>query len=137
MEDEELFEDELELDEDEQEFPTLTFLVKNGRIRSKVDELPAMVQAVDKILRTERFVYPIYSDIYGSDVEELTGTDMGYARTEVERMLEEALETDERITGVEITDISVNKDVLDVHARVMTVYGDFPIESEVRVANVS
>lgn len=137
MEDEELFEDEPELDEDEQEFPTLTFLVKNGRIRSKVDELPAMVQAVDKILRTERFVYPIYSDQYGSDIEELVGENMDYAKVEVERMIEEALEADERVTEVEITDLLVNQDILEVYVRVSTVYGDFSTKSEVRVTNVS
>ena len=46
-------------DEDLDDEPTLTFKVENGRIRGKVDELAAMVQAVDKILRTERLVYPI------------------------------------------------------------------------------
>ena len=62
-EDDEVLEDE----------PTLTFKVENGRIRGKVDEQAGMVQAVDKILQTERLVYPIYTEQYGNDFNDLIG----------------------------------------------------------------
>ena len=55
------------MNNEENQNPTLTFQIANGRIRNKFDGLGAMVQAVDKILKTERFVFPIYTDQYGND----------------------------------------------------------------------
>jgi hypothetical protein len=53
------------LDNEENQNPTLTFQIANGRIRNKFDGLGAMVQAVDKILKTERFVFPnLYRSIW-------------------------------------------------------------------------
>ena len=114
-------------DEDDEELPdetTRTFLIEHGRIRRKVDELPAMVQAVDKILQTERLVYPIYTDQYGNDLNELIGKDMAYAEVEVERMVEEALLADDRITDVQIDTIEqTDNDSLTVTGNFTTVYG--------------
>ena len=58
-------------DEEDDQSPTYTFKVANGRIRGMTDELDAMQQAVDKILKTERFVYQIYDEQYGNDLPEL------------------------------------------------------------------
>ena len=96
----------LEVDTDETaEEPTLTFKVEHGRIRGKTDEQEAMVQAIDKILQTERFVYPIYDDQYGNDLMELIGKDMEYAEADVERIIVEALTADDRVLQVEISKI--------------------------------
>ncbi|WEV41261.1 DUF2634 domain-containing protein [Lactobacillus sp. ESL0681] len=125
--------DDEELEEDE---PTLTFQVKNGRIRSKFDELPAMVQAVDKILRTERFVYPIYSDQYGNDLPDLFGKSFSYACVEIQRMLEEALLDDDRITDLVIDSIQQqDSTTLFVKGTCTTIYGQVPIESEVKLGD--
>ena len=122
--------DEEELDDE----PTLTFKVENGRIRGKVDELPAMVQAVDKILRTERLVYPIYSDQYGNDLNDLIGKDIGYAKVEADRMLKEALLADDRVTDVQIDEIEqISRDTLQVKGTCFTVFGKINIDSEVSV----
>lgn len=125
-------------DEDDEELPdetTRTFLIEHGRIRRKVDELPAMVQAVDKILQTERLVYPIYTDQYGNDLNELIGKDMAYAEVEVERMVEEALLADDRITDVQIDTIEqTDNDSLTVTGNCTTVYGQISIDSEVKIA---
>ena len=90
-------------DEEDDQSPTYTFKVANGRIRGMTDELDAMQQAVDKILKTERFVYQIYDEQYGNDLPELIGESIDYALSEAERMTIEALEADDRITSVEIT----------------------------------
>lgn len=135
-EDEELWEDEEETEDEEQTDPTLTFYVKNGRIRSKVDGLPAMVQAVTKILSTERFVWAIYSDQYGNDLNSLIGKPLPYVKTEVERMITEALETDERVIEVEITKIEpVARDALHVEGNCTTAYGNVDIETEVELSD--
>jgi len=79
----ELEDTDIDTDGDDESFdddPTLTFKIENGRIRGKVDEKQAMAQAVNKILETERLIYPIYSDQYGNDLNDLIGKDMGYAR---------------------------------------------------------
>lgn len=121
-------------DEDLDDEPTLTFKVENGRIRGKVDELPAMVQAVDKILRTERLVYPIYSDQYGNDLNDLIGKDIGYTKVETERMIKEALLADDRVIDVEIDSIEPkNKDTIVVTGTCFTVFGRIAIDSEVSV----
>ena len=114
--------------------PTLTFKVENGRIRGKVDEKQAMIQAVDKILRTERLVYPIYSDQYGNDLNDLIGKDMGYAKVEAERMIKEALLADDRVVDVDIDEVTeISRDTLEIKGTCVTVYGNINIDSEVSV----
>lgn len=114
--------------------PTLTFQVANGRIRNKCDEEIAMRQAVDKILETERFVYPIYTDQYGNDLYDLIGKSFSYAKVEVERMIKEALLEDDRVTSVTIDEIKQTSAThLYVHGSCTTVYGDLPVETEVRL----
>lgn len=131
-----LDDEDLDVDDDEDldDEPTLTFKVENGRIRGKIDELSAMVQAVDKILRTERLVYSIYSEQYGNDLNDLIGKDIGYAKVEAERMIKEALLADDRVTDVEIDTIEQkNKDTLVVTGTCFTVFGKIAIDSEVSV----
>ena len=114
--------------------PTLTFKIENGRIRGKVDEKQAMIQAVDKILRTERLIYPIYSDQYGNDLNDLIGKDMGYAKVEAERMIKEALLADDRVVDVDIDEVTeISRDTLEIKGTCITVYGNIDIDSEVSV----
>ena len=121
-------------DESLDDEPTLTFKIENGRIRDKVDEKQAMVQAVDKILQTERLIYPIYSDQYGNDLNDLIGKDMGYAKVEAERMIKEALLADDRVVEVDIDDVTeVSRDTLEIKGICVTVYGNIGIDSEVSV----
>lgn len=116
------------------ERPSFTYHVKNGRIMTMTDGHKAMVQAVDKILRTERFVYPVYDDQYGNDFFELFGKSFDYAEAEVERMIKECLLADDRITNVAVDVIKqVDSTTLYVHGSCETIFGPIPIESEVRV----
>ena len=121
-------------DESLDDEPTLTFKVENGRIRGKVDEKQAMIQAVNKILQTERLVYPIYSDQYGNDLNDLIGKDMGYAKVEAERMIKEALLADDRVVDVDIDEVTeVSRETLEIKGTCVTVYGNIDIDSEVSV----
>ncbi|NLR31404.1 DUF2634 domain-containing protein [Lactobacillus sp. ZJLC3-7] len=125
-------EDETDDDLEEETLPSRTYLVKNGRIQSMIDGREAMVQAIDKILRTERFVFPIYTEDYGNDFNELLGKDFDYAEVEVERMLEEAMYADDRVTDVRVDDVQkMNSTTLMVSGTVETIFGTVPIESEV------
>nr|WP_251948980.1 DUF2634 domain-containing protein [Levilactobacillus brevis] len=125
-------EDEIGDDLEEETLPSRTYLVKNGRIWSMTDGREAMVQAIDKILRTERFVFPIYNEDYGNDFNELLGKEFDYAEVEVERMLEEAMYADDRVTDVRVDDVQkMNSTTLMVSGTVETIFGTVPIESEV------
>lgn len=118
--------------------PTLTYQVKDGRIINLVDGFEAMVQAVDKILKTERFVYPIYSDQYGNDFPELFGKDFGYSEVEVERMLDEALLADDRVISTSVDEIDeTDSTTLLVTGSCETVYGSIPLETEVSLVDES
>lgn len=125
-------EDETDDDLEEETLPSRTYLVKNGRIQSMIDGREAMVQAIDKILRTERFVFPIYTEDYGNDFNELLGKEFDYAEVEVDRMLEEAMYADDRVTDVRVDDVQkMNSTTLMVSGTVETIFGTVPIESEV------
>ena len=136
MDDEEEIEldvvDEMDDDLEEETLPSYTYLVRDGRIRSMTDGREAMVQAVDKILRTERFVFSIYDEDYGNDFNELLGKDFDYAEVEVERMLGEAMYADDRVTDVSVDEIQkTDLTTLVVTGTVETIFGTIPIESEV------
>lgn len=125
-------------DEEDDQSPTNTFKVANGRIRGMTNELDAMQQAVDKILKTERFVYQIYDEQYGNDLPELIGESINYAESEAERMIVEALEADDRINNVEITKCEQSSsDAITVEGFANTVYGKVGFESEVDIVDES
>ncbi|AYM03567.1 DUF2634 domain-containing protein [Levilactobacillus brevis] len=127
--------DEVEDEVEEETLPSRTYRVQNDRIIAMTDGQAAMVQAVDKILRTERFVYPIYDDQYGNDLGELIGKDFDYAEVEVDRMLTEALEADDRVTDVSIDETErVDATTLKVAGSCETIFGTIPIESEVTLS---
>lgn len=133
-----LMEDAYLDDEEDGPSPTRTFKVQNGRIRGMTDELDAMQQAVDKILKTERFVYQIYDEQYGNDLPELIGESIDYALSEAERMTVEALEADDRINNVEITKCEQSSsDAITVEGFANTVYGRIGFESEVDILDES
>lgn len=127
-----------DLDEEDEESPTRTFKVQNGRIRSMTDEMDAMQQAVDKILRTERYVYQIYDEDYGNDLPELIGKPITFAQDEAQRMITEALEADDRVTSVDIEECEpIDTDTILVKGFANTVYGDVGFESEVDIVDES
>lgn len=119
-------------DDDEDAETSLTFKVDNGRIGGKIDGQEAMIQAISKIMETERSVYPIYSEDYGNDLDELIGKNFDFVETEIERVLEEALEEDERVTGVSVNSIEeADSTSLLVTATVSTIYGELEVTQEV------
>ncbi|MCY9807451.1 DUF2634 domain-containing protein [Lentilactobacillus senioris] len=126
--------DEIEDDLEEVTLPSKTYHVKNGRIVEMTDEREAMIQAVDKILHTDRFIFVIYDEQYGNDLSELLGKDFGYAEVEIVRMLEEALYADDRVEDVIIDEVKQTDEVtLSVIGSVETIFGQLPIESEVLI----
>lgn len=109
----------------EETLPTMTFKVADGRVIGVVDDYDAMVQAIDKIMRTERFVFPIYTEDYGNDLEDLVGADFEYIKVEAERMIDEALQADDRVTAVYVDNIyKLSDDSVQITGSVETIFGN-------------
>ncbi|MCW0953181.1 DUF2634 domain-containing protein [Weissella ceti] len=112
--------------------PSLTYSVQNGRIIGMIDEKDAMSQAIDKVLRTERFIFEIYDDQYGHDLNDLIGKDYDYVLSEIERMVKEALLGDDRVDSVDINEITqLNATTLSVTVSITTMFGEIETEMEV------
>lgn len=122
----------LNSDMEEVTLPSKTFEVKNGRILRTIDGREAMQQAINKILTTERFVFPIYDENYGNDTMDLIGKDLDYIHTDIERIIEEALTADDRISAVTIDEIVDMADSILVTGSAETIFGNVEIEGEVK-----
>lgn len=105
--------------------PTLTWLIERNRVIGQDSGLAAMRQAVELILRTERFEYQIYTSNYGTETNDLIGESADYLQSEIQRRVTEALLTDDRVTGVSGFQFFVHGDTMDVSFDVETVIGTF------------
>ena len=87
--------------------PSKTYRIdfQTGRISGTLDGRDAMVQAIRKILQTERFHYLIYSWNYGMEWSRLIGKSRETALANLKQQLESALLQDDRILS--ITDLNV------------------------------
>jgi len=110
-----------------------TYKVIGNRILGMVDGLDAVRQAIEKILATERFRYSIYSENYGVELNRFIGADIEFVRADLARTIEEALQADERISGISNFEIErqQEKDTLVCYYDVDTVEGSFPQRAEV------
>ncbi len=117
--------------------PTKTYkmnLDTEDSVRGYTDEQEAMVQAIYKILNTERYKYVMYSWNYGVELEDLFGEPVTYVIPELERRITEALMQDERI--LEVTDFEFDtpqRGTVHVTFTVNTKYGEILAEKEVNI----
>lgn len=86
---------ELELD------ASKTYRVLNGRVVGWIDNKQALRQAIEKLLHTERYMYEIYTDEYGIELQALIGENFDLVEAEIGRIIKEALLADDRIVSVE------------------------------------
>ncbi|MCL1831718.1 MAG: DUF2634 domain-containing protein [Oscillospiraceae bacterium] len=109
-------------------------LERSGRL---IDGVEAVKQAVYKILKTERFRYPVYSDDYGIECDGLLGADNEYVGVELERRITEALSVDERIDGVSAFSFGVERSaggcVVRAAFTVNTADGAFQVDEKVLI----
>lgn len=111
------FDDVLDAENEEAELETLeTFKIdfERGIITSEIiDQEEAIKQFVYMTLKTERFLHPIYTQDYGSEIKEVI-RDKDITEelrvSEIQRMVEEALVHDERIEAVENYEFNVIDD---------------------------
>ncbi len=104
-----------------------------NRINGNVDGLAAVRQAVEIILRTDRFQWLIYTPSSGVDYRYLVGNDPGYVAMELQRRITEALKMDSRVTGISNYNFVIDGDKLSVSFTVNTIFGSTDESMEVSI----
>lgn len=116
--------------------PSLTYEmhINEEKVLGNCDKIPAMEQAIFKILNTERYKTPIYSWNYGVELADLFGKPTTFCIPEIERRIKEALMQDDRIKDVYDFVFSVPKRrVVYVKFKVDTTEGTVTAEKEVNI----
>lgn len=113
--------------------PTRTYHidVEKGTAVGMTDGMEAMRQAIYLILCTERFIWPIYSWNYGTELSGLQGKNRFYVEAELERRITEALMQDDRVRSVEEFSFTEKKKALVAAFTVRTTIGDIQAVKEV------
>lgn len=86
--------------------PDLTYKLGSKTVAGKIDRIESIKQAIYHILSTERYSNPIYDDDYGVELEQYIGKDIGFISASIENELREALCQDDRISDVQVNNIS-------------------------------
>ena len=124
--------DDFDSDFEEEIETSNTYAICGDRITGYIDGSEAIKQAVYLILNTERFEYIIYSWDYGVELYDLFGEPIDFVKSELKRVIKEALEQDERIIDVNDFVFEVRKkNILNVTFTVNSIFGDFESEKEV------
>lgn len=108
------------------DLPTNTFIIDwTSKQISRMDSgLDAMRQAVEIILRNERFRWQIYDSNFGSELEDLPGEEYDYIVSEIPRRIADAFSVDNRILSTENFSFSrLESGDLTVMFDVITVFG--------------
>ena len=110
--------------------PSKTWIIDRETMQVKcMDEtLESVRQAVEIALNTDRFRWQIYNSNFGAEVSTLIGDDVDYIKSELPRMIEDALSPDTRVIGIDNYVFTVNGDTMTVSFDVHTVFGEFTEE---------
>lgn len=116
------------------DYPSTTYKLDlvTKRIGSKISGQDAAMQAVTKVLLTERYSRVIYSGNYGIEFEDLIGKNYDYVVADLKRRLESALLVDDRIQEITGLTFTMQTDSsLIISFTVVTIEGAFNISTEV------
>lgn len=122
------FSDDLQIET----MPSKTYKInfESGRIEGEIDHTEAVKQAVDIILETPKYEETTLPDWYGNELLALVGQDRFYIESEAERMIKDALLTDDRIKGIKEFTIldGEERDSLILRFTAVTIFGNVEIE---------
>nr|DAJ64957.1 MAG TPA: Protein of unknown function (DUF2634) [Caudoviricetes sp.] len=90
-----------------------------------------MKQTIYCILNTERFEHLIYSWNYGIELKHLIGENTTFVIPELERVIQEALLQDDRISEVNNFEFNVEKNSIIIKFTVITTVGEIQAEKVV------
>lgn len=93
---------DIDLEPEEKEYREYGLTEKGDIGNFKVSNLEAIKIWVMHAMQTARYRYEIFSENYGSELEELIGTvnDEEYIESELERMIEECLKENSHVMGI-------------------------------------
>lgn len=104
------------------------------RVTSMIDGQDAIIQAVRKILYTERYAYVIYSSQYGVELDRLVGQEYDFIVSDIKRTLTEALLMDNRIISLENFEMEkTGLDTMEVNFLVNSIEGEINFSTEVKL----
>ena len=104
------------------------------RVTSMIDGRDAIIQAVKKILYTERYAYVIYSSQYGVELDRLIGQEYDFIISDIKRTLTEALLMDNRIISLENFEMEkTGLDTMEVNFLVNSIEGEINFSTEVKI----
>lgn len=104
------------------------------RVTSMIDGQDAIIQAVRKILYTERYAYVIYSSQYGVELDRLVGQEYDFIVSDIKRTLTEALLVDNRIISLENFEMEkTGLDTMEVNFLVNSTEGEINFSTEVKL----
>jgi hypothetical protein len=104
------------------------------RVPSMIDGPDAIIQAVRKILYTERYAYVIYSSQYGVELDRLIGQEYDFIVSDIKRTLTEALLMDNRIISLENFGMKkTGLDTMEVNFLVNSIEGEINFSTEVKI----
>lgn len=104
------------------------------RVTSMIDGQDAIIQAVRKILYTERYAYVIYSSQYGVELDRLIGQEYDFIISDIKRTLTEALLMDNRIISLENFEMEkTGLDTMEVNFLVNSIEGEINFSTEVKI----
>jgi len=104
------------------------------RVTSMIDGHDAIIQAVRKILYTERYAYVIYSSQYGVELDRLIGQEYDFIVSDIKRTLTEALLMDNRIISLENFEMEkTGLDTMEVNFLVNSIEGEINFSTEVKI----
>lgn len=116
--------------------PSLSYKMQLEKecIKSSIDGIEAVKQAIYKILLTDRYKYEIYNWNYGIDIGELIGKPKNYVKAVLPGRIEDALKPDDRIKEVyDFTFTDIDKTTLALKFCVKTIFGDADIDWTVSI----
>ena len=122
---------------EEQVQPSRTYYLDldRKRVTSMIDGRDAIIQAVKKILHTERYAYVIYSSQYGVELDRLIGQEYDFIVSDIKRTLAEALLMDNRIISLENFEMKkTGLDTMEVNFLVNSIEGEINFSTEVKIA---
>ena len=123
-----------ELEVTTQPSKTYNFDTVRNRIGAMIDGREAIMQAVQKILYTERYANVIYGSNYGVELYRLFGKDLEFVVADLEATITEALLTDDRIES--ISNFQIGRSSIDsviASFTVNSIYGNIPMQAEVAI----
>ena len=127
---------DIEADTESVDEPLKTYKLENNRIEGTVDGLDAIMQAVKKIVNTERFTYLVYDWNYGIEFQDLIGQDINYVIADLKRRFDEALSTITQIISLNnFVVVKIDGEQIAVSFEVETIYGVASYEEEIKIAS--